>query len=320
MEEYPEVDSKYFTERAGVLRVASEVNSLGFVFRETPNKDVGIDAQIEYANSEGKAIGKLVAAQIKSGDSYVHDKGNYWVVYPQEKHKNYWESFPIPVILFVYSPKNNQIYFTDARQQLNNPQKKNSYIEIPKENIFTISSRDSIFQNIGNFNSPFLDLHDVLRLMMVNRCSNPTFSVSYFDLFINGISNIGRQLYFSMSLASDIADHYNKTEYGIAVGETEHNFLHGYARFLISQNLARVDYADYLIDWTERMLQPTFLAPLTQRGRDLLKYISEQHVQKRKNSKVNLISERLIRMPFSLWEYPRLDEGLKFSKEFLESS
>src|SRR5690349_21713482 len=95
----PNVSENYYKEREGVLKVALELNSYGYIFRETSNGDVGIDGQIEQVNEKGEATGKIVAAQIKSGNSYLVDKGDYFWFYPQEKHRNYWCVFPLPVIL-----------------------------------------------------------------------------------------------------------------------------------------------------------------------------------------------------------------------------
>ena len=40
---------------------------------------------------------------------------------------------------------------------------------------------------------------------------------------------------------------------------------------MVSQNLIHYDFTDYLIDWEDRELQPTFLCSLTVRGTRLLK-------------------------------------------------
>jgi hypothetical protein len=46
-----------------------------------------------------------------------------------------------------------------------------------------------------------------------------------------------------------------------------------YVRFLLAQNLANVDFSDCLIDWVDHQMQPRFVAPLTLRGRQLVKAI-----------------------------------------------
>ena len=43
----------------------------GQIFRPTPNSDWGIDGEIEFKDDDGKASGKRVYLQLKSGDSYL---------------------------------------------------------------------------------------------------------------------------------------------------------------------------------------------------------------------------------------------------------
>jgi hypothetical protein len=119
MDNLPKYPSNNRQERIGVSKVALMISELGSIFRETSNSDVGIDGTIEYVNSADEATGKIVAVQIKSGDSFLHNnKNDSWTFYPEEKHKVYWEKFPIPVILLIYRPTDNEIYFIDVRYYL----------------------------------------------------------------------------------------------------------------------------------------------------------------------------------------------------------
>ena len=149
--------------------------------------------------------------------------------------------------------------------------------------------------------------------MLNNICPNPTFNVSFLDLFTQGLTNICRHIYFSMDLAMTIADYNNKTDFGCSIGPLEHDFLHDYVKFIISQNLATINYSDYLIDWRERQLQPMFIAPLSNRGFQLLSFIREVE-QKYKTDlpKTTLVRERFIEMKFfSEDDFKRLELGQK---------
>lgn len=173
-----------------------------------------------------------------------------------------------------------------------------------------------LFSSVGNFNDELLDIDNLLNVMIANVCNNPTFLISYFDLFVQGLTNLSRQLFFSMSLAMEIAEYNNETEFGLGIGFEEHEFLHNYVKFLVSQNLAKVDYADYLIDWKERELQPTFIAPITQRGRKLLDYISEQENKLNIPIPTRLTSERLLRIGYAEMETLRFEKAKNFKKMF----
>ncbi|MDR6919986.1 DUF4365 domain-containing protein [Chryseobacterium sp. 2987] len=295
----PIVSENYYKERAGVLKVALELNNYGYIFRETSNGDIGIDGQIEMANSTGRVIGKIVAAQIKSGDSYLTDKGDHFAFYPTVNHKNYWSLFPLPVILFVYSPNNDKIYFTDVRYQLNIPNRKQDYVILKKENYLNISNHSKIFETAGGFDGEYFEMEQIFDTMISTVCKNITFNISYLDLFCQGLTNICRHLYFSMDLATEIAEFNNESEYGLSLGYNEYEFLNSYCKFLITQNLAFIDYSDYLIDWNERELVPTFIAPLTKRGFELLdkiKEIQDRYAKELPNT--TLVREHFISMSF----------------------
>lgn len=295
----PTSSANYHKEREGVLKVALELNRYGYIFRETPNGDIGIDGQVEHVSDLGQVTGKIIAAQIKSGSSYLTDKGDHFAFYPKEKHKNYWVNFPLPVLLFVYYPADEKIYFTDVRYQLSIPEKERNYIRLDKNSFLDEVNSSKIFESVGEFGIPYYPIDKVFNMMSNTVCPNPTFSISYLDLFTQGLTNICRHVYFGMDLAMEIAEYNNRTDFGMCLGYDEHEFLHNYAKFIMSQNLANINYSDYLIDWKERELQPTFIAPINNRGRELLEHIkSIESKYKEQLPPTTLVRERLIRMTF----------------------
>lgn len=60
------------TERIGVAAVDKLFHQLGYIFREQPISDTGIDAHIEIVH-DNVVTGKLIAAQIKSGVSWFQE-------------------------------------------------------------------------------------------------------------------------------------------------------------------------------------------------------------------------------------------------------
>lgn len=76
----------------------------GQIFRPTPNSDWGIDGEIEFKDNEGKASGKRLYLQLKSGDSYLHQhKGNGAEIFTikNERHAEYWQQQAYPVMLVI---------------------------------------------------------------------------------------------------------------------------------------------------------------------------------------------------------------------------
>src|SRR5699024_11685879 len=62
-------------------------------------------------------------------------------------------------------------------------------------------------------------------------------------------------------------------EFGAGMGSQEHDFLYRYVAYLAEQDLARVDFDAYQRDW-DHGLQGSFRSPLTQRGQELVTFLS----------------------------------------------
>lgn len=105
------VDKQSRISRIGVATVQLSFQKLGFLFREQPIEDYGIDAHIEIVEQEN-ATGKLIALQIKSGESSFRDIRKQHIVYhATQDDVDYWLSIPFPVLLILYHPKEEIIYW-----------------------------------------------------------------------------------------------------------------------------------------------------------------------------------------------------------------
>jgi len=309
--EMPSVPANYFQEQAGVLALSAVALSLRCVWRPTPNADVGIDGQLELFGQEGLSTGHVVAVQIKSGSSYL-ERGTEAEIYyyPQEKHRQYWAQFPIPVILAIHDPATNLIHWTDARRYLRADfTRKNKEIRVPRSQVLNSDSKTALFETCGAFDSPLLSVSEVAQRLASSRTRNHTFDISFLELFTLGKIDIGRKVFFNMDLCHQIAC----AKPPVVIGETEdealvaepspcsedYDFINEYVRFLVSQSLIYYDFYDFLIDWDERQVAPVFACPLTHRGREVQDYL---------NSLVrgdNHFHENLIRIEF-LWHLPAL--------------
>ncbi len=97
----PQID---ITQRLGIDAVSSFFSKLGWMFREQPTLDTGIDAHVEVAR-DGFATGKIIGIQIKTGASYLKNVGGKWVFYGDPKHHDYWLNHSLPVILVSHVPE-----------------------------------------------------------------------------------------------------------------------------------------------------------------------------------------------------------------------
>jgi hypothetical protein len=254
------------------------------IWREIGTGDVGIDGHIEFVNADGFATGRLVAVQVKAGPSYFsHPSPRGWKFYPEKKHRVYWESFSLPVLLVLHEPVSGKSYWTDTRQALRTPGGERAFIEVPSKNVLENTEAIALFENTGIQDQPFiLDINDVLNELLGTMSQGASFSLSYFDLFVHGLTNICRSIYFGMDLVCNAVE-YNleasDSPFGMGVGDQEFQFAFGFVKFLLAQGLAQVDYADCLIDWVDREMVPQFVAPLTSRGRALIKLIQEKEAR-----------------------------------------
>lgn len=280
----PKSPITYQTERLGINAVAVAIARLGLIWRETPTGDVGIDGQIEYVDAAGHASGRLLSVQVKSGTSYfANEIDGAYLFYLGAKHRRYMEQHPLPVILVLHNPATDTSYWADVRQQLRGEQAE-AAVRVPKGSVLQAATAPMLFETDGIDGSAFIeDLDEVCATMIARRSANAGFPVSHFDLFAHGLTNIARSIYYGMDVPLMVAEANlarADCEFGVGFGfgEDEQFFLFDFVKFLIAQNLARIDFSDCLIDWVDREMQPHFVAPLTARGRDLVRRIREQEV------------------------------------------
>lgn len=111
------VPKQHTVARAGVIAVEAAVNDLGWLFREQAISDYGIDAEIEIV-SDGKATGRLIAAQIKSGATYLSkEKDGGFVFRADAEHVDYWLNHSLPVIVVLHDPATGVCYWQTVRAE-----------------------------------------------------------------------------------------------------------------------------------------------------------------------------------------------------------
>jgi hypothetical protein len=195
MEQLPEFGGNYQQERKGVSRFASAIADLGLIWRETSNSDVGIDGQVEFVDTDGRATGIIVAVQIKSGESFIKGTDEAIVYYPSSKHANYWREFPVPVLLVIHDPATRTICWTDARQQLRSAPTGDVPIRVPRSQTIDKARPEEFFATVKPIEKP-LSVPEIVCAMIANAHPAAGFRMSFFELFGFGITDIGRKLFF----------------------------------------------------------------------------------------------------------------------------
>lgn len=305
-----------FTERSGVNYVATVVNNARCLWRETLMHDVGIDGQIEYVNSNNEATGRIVLVQVKSGASYFKSETATSIpYYPAAKHRTYWEKSPLPVILVLHNPDTRETYWTDARSVLRERRGNViSAIEVPKTQSFDISGVVSALAQLGPLPSnPGLP-SDLARLLMDQR--NANLKLDFFDLFVHGLVQLAESLYFGMDLVTDLSEiKAAESEFGVSLGSTDYEFILEYVRFLVEQDLVRVDFDAFMRYWDNDQYVQTFMSPLTARGRLLKDYISKED-----NSEgIRVIQDKAFQGIYSFEHHRRVYVVENFKRQFLNA-
>jgi hypothetical protein len=133
------VGRSHLHDRVGVTSIGKIINDeFHWLFREQPVSDFGIDAHIEIVKN-GEATGRLIAVQIKSGDSYLAkstDTG--FNISIKNTHIEYWQSYSLPVVLLVYSPAKEKVYWEVINKGTVKKSIKTSKIFIPFSNTLSV--------------------------------------------------------------------------------------------------------------------------------------------------------------------------------------
>ena len=326
---YPKVDAAFSQERLGVNAVAAFAAANNLIWRENNSKDVGIDGHLEYVNEAGMATGRMIALQIKSGPSFFrHDDGESWRFYPEEKHRTYWERFPVPVIVVLHKPDTGESFWIDVRHAYRRgAQDEAVAISVSKNQTLSSITGVKLFENAGVFSGVFMDSVEEVLLALVNtRSAEAAFPLSYFQLFVGGLTNIVRSLHFGMDLVAETIEMnlaFARSDYGMGMGAREYDFVFGYIQFLVAQDLADIDFGDCLIDWNDREMVPRFVAPLTRRGRDLVRIIDQKEDQLRSSgvlpasNEIRVAQEHLVQMVTTPSDIQRVPLIAEFEKRVL---
>lgn len=325
---FPKYHQTNSQERLGVNAVAEAIAKIGQIWRETPMADVGIDGQIEYVSPEGFATGRMIAVQIKSGPSFFQESQGDWVFYPEEKHRFYWERFPLPVLIIIHNPETNLSYWQDARQVLRVAKSTDAKgIIIPKSNVLQSTGAQTLFKGFAVIDQDFMSVEEVLNYLIKAKSNNASFPVSYFNLFCSGLTNICRSLYFGMDVAITVAEvelHNQNSPFGVGMGDSEYNFLFEYIKFIVHQHIADVDFSDCMIDWYDRAMQPSFMAPLTSRGKELVRLIHELECRLKAEDRIEdtgllrVAQEGFVQLLFTTSEIQRIELTNKVQREYLK--
>jgi hypothetical protein len=84
-----------------MMAITGEANQ---IFRPVTQFDHGIDGEVEFKNNDGKASGRKIYVQLKSGNSYLRTRradGREIFDVKNPNHLQYWVNQPVDVYLVI---------------------------------------------------------------------------------------------------------------------------------------------------------------------------------------------------------------------------
>ena len=129
------------TSELGVAIAKKCVLNTGFIFRTQRESDFGIDAHFELKDA-GKATGRLIAAQIKSGPSYFREESKSGFLYrPTDTHRKLWINHSLPVVVVLCNTKTETCYYELVTSETCVAVNKNFKILVPRTQTIDASNR-----------------------------------------------------------------------------------------------------------------------------------------------------------------------------------
>ena len=140
------------TERKAIYDTAKFFTECGWIFREQPVVDLGVDALVETPIDENGRI-NIFALQIKGGESNFQRKKSCLTFYFSERHYHYWNAIieNYPLLIILQESNSDNIYWQEYNHNFITKTSKNWKLDIPLKNILNEGSKGIIADTLFNF-------------------------------------------------------------------------------------------------------------------------------------------------------------------------
>ncbi len=134
------------TEQIGVTRVKEIfLTQFNWIPRVQLESDVGIDMIVETTVNMGMPTGRLIAIQIKAGESYFKERSRNKIVFRATKvHIDYWLNHSLPVIIVLHNQNANLTIWQAVNKESVINTGKNYKIEIPINQELSIPAKEKL--------------------------------------------------------------------------------------------------------------------------------------------------------------------------------
>lgn len=121
-----------------------------WIFREQQKNDLGIDGHIEIVDENREGTGRLIALQVKAGDSYFkNETDSGYFFYGKNKHLKYWLQHSLPVIIVLCDPKKDICYWVPVTESGIEYTDSGWKILVPKKQILNEASKNKLISIAG---------------------------------------------------------------------------------------------------------------------------------------------------------------------------
>ncbi|WP_412538509.1 DUF4365 domain-containing protein [Longispora sp. K20-0274] len=108
---------------------------MGWIFRPLPTRDHGIDGEIELVE-DGVPTGRLIAVQVKCGDSYFADKTpGGWHFGFGDRHAAYWTQHSLPVIVVLVDHNASVGYWAEVSLSSTSDHGRKHKLTVPRSQV-----------------------------------------------------------------------------------------------------------------------------------------------------------------------------------------
>ena len=142
------------TGRMGVSAASLVFEAWGWLFREQPIEDYGIDAHVEPLDGPEQPARQLLALQIKTGASFfAEETQDGWWFRDTRRHWHYWLGHVLPVVIILYNPQTGKLFWQHADASLVQLTGEEGKLLIPRSQVLDSSGagRDRLRQIVGEF-------------------------------------------------------------------------------------------------------------------------------------------------------------------------
>lgn len=139
------------TERIGIYQCGIRAEQQGWLFREQPVNDIGIDAHIEYVDEDGEPR-QLLALQIKSGVSWFSRAGDSYIPFYDISPRQYlyWTRNMLPCVLVLYNPETKECVWQELNAETINKVGKSYRVDVPLSQVFLDEESHERLVNLKN--------------------------------------------------------------------------------------------------------------------------------------------------------------------------